>query len=109
MEKIIICSIGEIITTLHQNRDFKSSAVKNESATISRKLIYKEREKIVTQVLSVSIEACSKDHGSDVEWYEINWSALGSVPSEFATAYSELLDQAVLVSQRLTNAYVKKI
>ena len=108
-EKTTVKSVGEFKVNLHQER--AELAVKWETATITRVITYVENGKEYTRTISVAVHSKTKSHPKTYQdiliGYEINWSAMGDVPTAWATAYAELLIKAVEVAEKLTQAYVK--
>ncbi|MFA5385706.1 MAG: hypothetical protein WC364_13815 [Eubacteriales bacterium] len=105
-----ITNIGPIEIDLEQHRD-KIMRVVYETAIVKRSIEYTENEKTFTHTLKVDV--CARTDWNDRECrkemksFDINWSAQGSVPLEWATAYAELINKAVQVAERLTAAYIE--
>lgn len=102
-------NIGPIQVELEQHR-YSTMRVMCESAIVKRSIEYTKNDKSYTHTSKVDVCAMTdwndEENRKEMKRYEINWSAQGNVPLEWATAYAELIIEAVKVAERLTAAYI---
>lgn len=93
--------IGKITCNLEQHENYNY-----ETAKLSRIYSYTLNGKEVQHTFEISVYAHKRNFTGPLARYGLNLSAVGSIRPVLATAYAELLTEAVKVAERLTATYI---